>query len=709
MKLMDIYGNINNPLDDVNIMRDLVDIYAMGAWNQSNYYSRLVTFYSKEKKETITSKEDIAKFVILKFNIWKNSVLKMTKAEFYNIFKYDKEEELFLTLRRFLKGIPDVNSMEGVDRIFEKARKHDELLPAFEKFLRVSNVNSSTWEHVYSHHIDLRSDRVRYIEHRLYLNVNNDDIYKVFTHFIEKCHKYNLPFYFKFSLDQKRADNIVIYSDTETLSNYIEILEEIKKEYPELLSSINKPPILCGKIDGWIGYGSEPATIDDVPKSFNSLRAEILEKSIDKATKDWVMKELNTNINYNGKVIRFKDYIIEISVIKMLSKLENRYFDSERYDKLEASRKGVRYTPSYTINKLGYSLDDIKSSGVRENIFNVFKDKIPLLLTGVCKNSYDFNDGIQMAVRANKKISFSSFDLEQIIQKLSPKIFNNDPNFVSEIRREIDNRSEEYGIDKEKFCFDIERVERMRESDLFKSATNLFNKCSKKEVYDKSTITNLIDKNLLRQDVKLPNGNLIPAWIYIEEIVFPHLPKSGFIFLDTGETVLIKDFIEKYVLGECQEKYNGDFKEYLLRRVRNNIGAVSINDGNKKYIIYPSGISRYIEPNLLLKRVILPNGHEISGKDYIEKIYAPYIPADGKVILSNGTYMPVQKFIENKLLGEYLDRYEGDIGRVIYNKTRGNVFTVTANDSKIRENLEEIINEKDLLDKGFRSKYKSLS
>ena len=39
------------------------------------------------------------------------------------------------------------------------------------------------------------------------------------------------------------------------------------------------PPLLTGRIDGWIGYGSEPnKSIDGKKTSFNKKRATIIEK-----------------------------------------------------------------------------------------------------------------------------------------------------------------------------------------------------------------------------------------------------------------------------------------------------------------------------------------------------------------------------------------------------------------------------------------------
>ena len=68
------------------------------------------------------------------------------------------------------------------------------------------------------------------VDHRLYLNTENIDTYKVMELFRNKCKERELDYHFKFSDIGDRDDTIVIYSDDKKLSKYLEILEEIKKK-----------------------------------------------------------------------------------------------------------------------------------------------------------------------------------------------------------------------------------------------------------------------------------------------------------------------------------------------------------------------------------------------------------------------------------------------------------------------------------------------
>lgn len=173
------------------------------------------------------------------------------------------------------------------------------------------------------------------------------DTYKMTTYLVEKCDEHNLPYYFKFDQYADRDDTIVIYSSTENLTKYVEILQEIKREHPELVSRAKEPPVLTGKIDGWIGYGSEPAkTPDGQRHSFNEIRAKVLESSIGKVTKQWIMNHRNQQITYQGQKMLFQEYIAMKSTEKLIADLERRYLSYEENDKKVAQRNGTKYNPT---------------------------------------------------------------------------------------------------------------------------------------------------------------------------------------------------------------------------------------------------------------------------------------------------------------------------------------------------------------------------
>lgn len=717
MELMELYNQIHNPIDDISVIEKLINAYANNSKGFGGYYGQLTKTVQKEHNKGQYYREDADRFYAMLFNKWKNSIVAMTRDEFVELYKQGSYGQDFIKMRNYLKNIPDVSTMKEADEIFYGSKGDKELEDALEKYSWKSFGGGSGWIHVCSRYLTAKKDQYPNVEHRLYLDTESLDTYKMTTYLVEKCDEHNLPYYFKFDQYADRDDTIVIYSSTENLTKYVEILQEIKREHPELVSRAKEPPVLTGKIDGWIGYGSEPAkTPDGQRHSFNEIRAKVLENSIGKVTKQWIMNHRNQQITYQGQKMLFQEYIAMKSTEKMIADLERRYLSYEENDKKVAQRNGIRYNPTTVNDRLGYTLQDVRSPQFKQNIYRVLRDKMISSLPQVCNGSYKDMDAINMNVRNGKQITFSGYDLEIIIQQLSVNISKNDPNFISSVQAEIKNNAKKYGIDSEKFCFDTKARETMRtmtaqrEAQKQQQARQVETKI-KQPQNDKAVSTKSIDMNslnvqtlpeiinpaLMKRKMKLPNGAEISARQYIQEIVCPQLPKNGIVILDNGAVLPVKQFIEEGVMFECQEKYNGDFPRYMAERTRNNLGVISIENGDEKYEINPVEITEFINPALLEKKVKLPNGVEISARQYIQEVYAPHIPANGRVTLSNDVDISVKQYIEEELLWKDLEKYNGDISQILYNATRNNTGTINADPQQLQQTLIEMRNQTDSL------------
>lgn len=717
MELMELYNQIHNPIDDISVIEKLINSYANNSKGFGGYYGQLTKTVQKEHNKGQYYREDADRFYAMLFNKWKNSIVAMTRDEFVELYKQGSYGQDFIKMRNYLKNIPDVSTMKEADEIFYGSKSDKELEDALEKYSWKSFGGGSGWIHVCSRYLTAKKDQYPNVEHRLYLDTESLDTYKMTTYLVEKCDEHNLPYYFKFDQYADRDDTIVIYSSTENLTKYVEILQEIKREHPELVSRAKEPPVLTGKIDGWIGYGSEPAkTPDGQRHSFNEIRAKVLENSIGKVTKQWIMNHRNQQITYQGQKMLFQEYIAMKSTEKLIADLERRYLSYEENDKKVAQRNGIRYNPTTVNDRLGYTLQDVRSPQFKQNIYRVLRDKMISSLPQVCNGSYKDMDAINMNVRNGKQITFSGYDLEIIIQQLSVNISKNDPNFISSVQAEIKNNAKQYGIDSEKFCFDTKARETMRtmtsqrEAQKQQQARQVETKI-KQPQNDKAVSTKSIDMNslnvqtlpeiinpaLMERKMKLPNGAEISARQYIQEIVCPQLPKNGIVILDNGAVLPVKQFIEEGVMFECQEKYNGDFPRYMAERTRNNLGVISIENGDEKYEINPVEITEFINPALLEKKVKLPNGVEISARQYIQEVYAPHIPANGRVTLSNGVDISVKQYIEEELLWKDQEKYNGDISQILYNATRNNTGTINADPQQLQQTLIEMRNQTDSL------------
>lgn len=734
MELMEIYNQIHNPIDDPRVIEKLINAYANLSKDFGGYYGQLTKTVQKEHNKGQYYREDADRFYAMLFNKWKNSIVAMTRDEFVQLYRKGSYGQDFIKMRNYLKNVPDVSTMKEADEIFYGNKGDKELESALDKYSWKSFGGESGWIHVCSRYLTAKKDQYPNVEHRLYLDTESLDTYKMITYLVEKCDEHHLPYYFKFDQYANRDDTIVIYSSTENLTKYVEILQEIKKEHPDLVSRAKEPPALTGQIDGWIGYGSEPSkTPDGKRQSFNEVRAKTLEHSIGTVTKQWIMSHRNQEITYQDQKLSFQDYVAMKSAEKLVADLEKRFLYYEEKDKKVAQRNGKTYNQLTVIDRLGYALQDVRSSQFKQSVYRILKDHMGTLLPRICNGSYKDMDTINMNVRNGKKITFSGDDLETIIQRLSVNIAKNDPNFIPTVQATIKKEASQYGIDSEKFCFDTKAREKMRTITAQKEAqrqqqaqqqppvsntpqqTVLTNGAADPNKYlgasgenhevmeqtvnaedtksidlsslNVQTLPQMINPALMERKMKLPNGAEIPAKQYIQEVVYPQLPKNGVVILDNGAVLPVKQFIEEGVMFECQEKYNGDFPKYMAERTRSNLGVVTVGNGDERYDLNPVEITEYINPALLDKRVKLPNGVEISARQYIQEVYAPHIPANGMVTLSNGAEIPVKQYIEEVLLWEGQEKYNGDIEQILYNTTRNNTGIVNADPKNLQEAL----------------------
>ena len=135
---------------------------------------------------------------------------------------------------------------------------------------------------------------------RLYLNLKAKNIPLFAIEAYTKCKELQLPFYFKFGLQDNRNDPFLFYTSYEDLPKYVAVIEEIKREKPELFEDTALISKNLGVLNGYIGYGEEPLIKDESGDnySYNSLRKECVNRIRRQIIKDTAQKFLqNSHIN----------------------------------------------------------------------------------------------------------------------------------------------------------------------------------------------------------------------------------------------------------------------------------------------------------------------------------------------------------------------------------------------------------------------------
>lgn len=300
---MNLSQRITNPLDDINIIKRLIE---MSTYDTTTYYDKITRnsqdWNIKNKINIIDQKahdKSQDKFYSFIFNKMKNNIVSTKNSLCLAI----EDKNKFTMLQNFLKQIPDISTYHELYNIKEYLNKNNPTLASLLESLLGERWGSGQWQQIDSYIMNQDWGEIT-TEHKLYINANYTNNFDIMTLFIKKCDEYHIPYAFKFDKSAARDDNIVIYSSSLYLDKYVAILEEIKHELK--LNDLKKPPILAGVIDGWIGYGSEPL---NGKISFNEKRADIIYTAIQKNINDWISTHPNATLYYNGQKINIQDYL----------------------------------------------------------------------------------------------------------------------------------------------------------------------------------------------------------------------------------------------------------------------------------------------------------------------------------------------------------------------------------------------------------------
>ena len=594
----EIYEKIENPLNDDEVVRKLIE----------GYSDELGTEQYKD-----INMEDKDRLVSQIFNDWKKDLTLNIKDD--EIKKYNKD---FPYLREFLKNTPYVKSAKEFFKIQRKVDVDEQLETIYSKYTPFSHGES--WTYISHNSINPSKYKKFIVDHRLYLNTENIDTYKVMELFRNKCKERELDYHFKFSDNGDRDDTIVIYSDDKKLSKYLEILEEIKKEEPEIVKRAQTPPMLTGKIDGWIGYGSEPKLDEDGKNtnSFNSVRSGIIQNAISKETIKWIRENKELTKEDTGL---------------------NEYLTKQIYDDIIKDK--------YRMYKSVYEPE------FQEKILKKLENDIAKNKSEILEGRFD---GIKEFNIDDINIEVDSEMIQRAFRPFSKKILKKDPSFLGKVRDAIKEEGLANGIDSEKFCFDIDKRDK------------LFNEDKTNEILE------TIDPQFLNKKIKFAGfakgHDEIEYERYIRAVV-KELPKDKNIIMKDGRQLTPKQFIENEI-PKLEQKYNINIKKLLEENIiiekeevnknRNANKPKNINDNNKGLNTKVDNFNnkketndelfKNINPAVLSQKVKIGAGNEITYEEYLKKYVIFKIPKGEKVKLKNGIEIPKKQYIEEVLLQE---------------------------------------------------------
>lgn len=442
------YNQITNPFDQDNMIQNIIDCYCD---KNQFYYGLTHQHQNKETKKYSVYYNNLLS--VLLFNSWKRQVLNVVSLRRYN----KEDEHRFQLLASYLEN-KNPKSSEEVKQILDyESISNKELADILDR-TRYNRVGEySSWNHIDSSHVIFGNHRREHIEHRLYINCDSTYTHQILYEFVRRCHQTKTRYYFKYDIYGDRDDTIVFYSDTEHLQTYIDILNDIKRNC-HLEAHIHEPPMLTGRVNGWIGYGSEPEEENGkLVHSFNSKREKHLKKCIQDETKDYIHHHLHDSFRINGNTMAYQTYLITKMIATKKKKLVRYLNDSPD-----------------TIKYYGYGLRDVNSVDFDITMRRYLQNNINILLNELEKDD-DFS--IKIPFR-NGFVTFNGFDKDELI-KAQTKFFSHmSKNYNNNLKKRILDTAYQYDIDKDNYAVDL----------------------SKKKLFGKSRINNVRIETPIREE-----------------------------------------------------------------------------------------------------------------------------------------------------------------------------------------------------------------
>ncbi len=449
--LMNLYNDIKNPLEDDETLKKIIETYSMCEEKNSNFYSKIMELTKKDYNgRWRVADEDALKSAL--FNKWKRNIVNMTSKQFEEFYgrKGNYNDRDFQELKRYLENTPDISSEQEFDDIMHEPHNNKLLDEAIKKYTFELTTRSGWLDNwVYINSRKLAEKNTSDVKHRLYLNTASPLTRPLLCDLLDEFEERHMEYSLKYSEEGARDDTIVIYANDDNLLEFVDILREMHEEIQKVrktnknldeMFKIYNPPIMTGKIDGWIGYGSEPDLDQNGNNtSYNSVRERAIKDAISIASQEWIFEHQDMMIPFNEKAISFKEYLSK--------QIVNLYIKKA---KLELPNSDSQYKSHPEV---------LDNETLKKNLLNDVNNKISKEISDIYSGKDSSENIIDLDFGNNVSISFGRKDVKTIMNRLSLQISQGDPQFLNSIRNKVKEQSKKYGIDEKSFCFDSRIVE----------------------------------------------------------------------------------------------------------------------------------------------------------------------------------------------------------------------------------------------------------
>lgn len=356
---MNLYDSISNPIEDNGILKEIIKLYRISENQEDGLYDKLTASkdsrefnaekYKRDYEELIvqpTMKElykNIRTRIGLNENVFgkNSSILEKVFKECstYEKFKEKVEESFNENQKNVLKKCFWITTtpkeLFNQDNLtydqqgwYEDAKEYfsDEEIYSFAPYIQLEKRmydHLKVSDDVMGFHINAekKMDLNRQNEKnelKFYINAG-DDTCKVAALFRDKCEKAKMNYYFKVINPYKdrmdRADRLCIYSEKKHMQDFFNILQEIKKENPQI--EFEQPPMMVGKFNDWLGIACDYSGGEYAATSYNVAMSYICRKALNKIFEENKKRGIKENDIQDTELIELLKEEIAIEAQKM--------------------------------------------------------------------------------------------------------------------------------------------------------------------------------------------------------------------------------------------------------------------------------------------------------------------------------------------------------------------------------------------------------
>lgn len=539
-----------NPLNDDALLAEIFTKYTDMSGSRKNPKKRNLLQHrtASELYSLLTKKNKIGTQTNINFNDYEKYNVMMTNEWIKNIKslhpkRIERLEESglnFQILLKYLSNIDEVNTLEDIDNLYNDLSKQYKNESHFEKYYFWRQYQGEAgffkdayyfgdFEHVKSTRLGLGDVYSNDIEHRIYINISNEYLFKFLMIYVEYCKKYKIPFYYKFDGNNSRSDKFLIYGSKEIIEKNITILKEIQTRYPQMIKSFGKPPVLTMNVDNWFGISSEP----DYQKlncihSFHTLRAEIFEDAAERLTIRYIKARLNHS---SGK--QFLEELVEVAVKSIFGKNDNYSYISNIKKQLSETNNGLPKILE-AINTYEKNIEfknDPDAYGSYDNLIDV----------------YDIN---------KKDIHLTYSRMTKILKQIAKIIIQTEPEYIKKYREEIKKECISKNVDPDQIALNLDFVKELLKND----------QQEEKIEYAKKALQSIIPAI-----EKLNNYESIFEYLKYQTInnIVPKLDENKQYRTDSGIVYNLNDLL-KYMIRKIVEQtyyYNLNIKDINVSQI----------------------------------------------------------------------------------------------------------------------------------------------